>query len=58
MVIILGEGDVGKVCEDILSWNRMNSVIIEEIIVINHVDVSNCGISLWRLEVSNFNLKG
>lgn len=49
---------MGKVCEEIFSWNKINSVIIDEIMVINHVEVSNCGISLWRLNISNFSLKG
>lgn len=56
--MILGEGDAGKVCEDNFNWNKMNSVIIEEMMVMNHVDVSSCGMSLWRFKVSNFNLKG
>lgn len=58
MSTILGEGAAGKVWEEIFNWNRINSVIIEETIVINHVDVSSCGMSLWRFMVSNFNLKG
>lgn len=58
MATILGEGAAGKVWEEIFNWNRIKSVIIEETIVMNHVDVSSCGISLWRLLVSNFNLKG
>lgn len=58
MATILGEGAAGKVWEEIFNWNKINSVIIEETIVINHVDVSSCGISLWRFLVSNFNLKG
>lgn len=56
--MILGEGGAGKVCEDSFSWNRINSVTVEEIMVMNHVDVSSCGIPLWRFKVSNFNLKG
>lgn len=30
------------------SCNRIKSVAVEERAVINHVDVSSCGISLWR----------
>lgn len=43
-----GDGGSGKVCEEIFSWNKINRVIIDDTIVINHVDVSSCGISLWR----------
>lgn len=58
MAIVLGEGVAWKVWDEIFNWNRINNVIIEEIIVMNHVDVSSCGISLWRFMISNFNLKG
>jgi hypothetical protein len=30
------------------SWKMMNRVRIIEVIVVNHVDVSSCGMSLWR----------
>lgn len=43
-----GEGVSGNVCDEIFSWNKINRVIIDEIIVINYVDVFSCGILLWR----------
>lgn len=58
-VMYLIEGVVGKFCVEIFSCIKMNSVIEEDKIVVNHVDVSSCGISLWKKFVfSNFNLKG
>lgn len=43
------EGAVGKFCVEIFSCIKINSVIEEDRIVVNHVDVSSCGISLWKI---------
>lgn len=46
MIMDLGSGFDGYRCFEIFSWNTINSVIIIDIIVINQVDVSSCGIPL------------
>lgn len=48
MVVDLGSGFDGYRYFEIFSWNTINNVIIIDIIVINQVDVSSCGISLRR----------
>lgn len=52
------KGDVGNTCKETLDWNKINNVIVEDGMVVNRVAVSNCGLSLQRLLVSNFNLNG
>lgn len=42
------EGVSGKFCVEIFSCIRINRVIVEDKIVVNHVDVSSWGISLWK----------
>lgn len=51
------EGVDGNFCIEIFSSIKVNKMIIEDKTV-NHVDVSSCGISLWKIIISNFNLKG
>lgn len=43
---------------EIFSCISTNSVIMVDRIVMNHVDVSSCGIPLWKILFSDFNLKG
>lgn len=42
----LFDGLVKKFCEVIFNCIRINSVVEEANITVNHVDVSSCGISL------------
>lgn len=51
------EGVDGNFCIEIFSSIKVNKMIIEDKTV-NHVDVSSCGILLWKIIISNFNLKG
>lgn len=52
------EGASGNSCVEILSCIKTNRVIVDDRIVMNHVDVSSCGMSLWKNLFSNFSLKG
>lgn len=49
MVLFIGLR--GKICELIFSCININSVIEDDNIIVNHVDVSNCGISLWKIYI-------
>lgn len=51
MVLFIGLR--GKFCELILSCISVNSVIEDDAMIVNHVDVSNCGISLWEIFISS-----
>lgn len=42
------DGLSGKLIVEIFSCISTNSVIMVDRIVINHVDVSSCGIPLWK----------
>lgn len=53
-----GSGLGWKVCFEIFSCIIMNRVRIIDRMVIDHVDVSSCGIPLRRGGSSVFNLKG
>lgn len=44
----LGSGLFGKLDFKIFNWNMLKRVSTTDIIVMDHVEVSNCGISLRR----------